>query len=211
MDIILASNNKHKIKEFNSILKDVFPEQEIRLLCPADVGVTEEIEETGTTFAENALIKANACAKKNYISIADDSGLAVDALGGKPGIYSARYAGTHGDDEANNAKLLDELKNVPFEKRTAYYVCAIACVLPDGESFTVEGRANGHIADGLYGEGGFGYDPLFIANGSPLTWAQIPEEEKNRISHRAKAACLLAEKLKEWWETRSDNEAKSLS
>ena len=200
MDIILASNNKHKRKEFAAILQDVFPSQEINLLYPADVGVIGDIEETGATFAENALIKANACAKKNFISIADDSGLAVDALEGRPGIYSARYAGTHGDDDANNAKLLAELKNIPFEKRTAHYVCAIACVLPDGQSFTVEGRANGHIADGLYGEGGFGYDPLFIADGSPLSWAQIPEAEKNQISHRAKASRMLAEKLKEWWE-----------
>ncbi|MCI8590633.1 MAG: RdgB/HAM1 family non-canonical purine NTP pyrophosphatase [Clostridiales bacterium] len=202
MNIVLASNNKHKIKEFTAILKDVFPEQAIQLLCPADIGVTGEIEENGTTFAENAMIKAKACAKKNYISIADDSGLAVDALGGRPGIYSARYAGSHGDDAANNAKLLAELKDVPSDQRTAHYVCAIACVLPDGKSFTVEGRASGHIADGLYGEGGFGYDPLFIADGSPLTWAQIPEEEKNRISHRAKAARLLAKRLIEWWENK---------
>lgn len=195
MKIVLASNNKHKIKEFSRILASLLPEYHIELLSLADIGFTDDIVEDGTTFEENALIKAKAVAGGDYISIADDSGIAVDALDGAPGIFSARYAGVHGDDAANNARLLTALKDVPYEKRTAHYACAIACVLPDGREFTVSGYAYGHIANSLIGDGGFGYDPLFIGEGSSLTWGQISEEEKNSISHRKKAIDLFAVEL----------------
>lgn len=198
MKIVLASNNKHKIKEFSRILAGLLPEYGIELLSLSDIGFTGDIVEDGATFEENAMIKAKAVAGRDYISIADDSGIAVDALDGAPGIFSARYAGTHGDDAANNAKLLDALKGLPYEKRKAHYACAIACVLPDGREFTVSGYTHGHIADSLIGDGGFGYDPLFIGEGSSLTWGQISEEEKNAISHRKKAIDLFAAELKKY-------------
>ncbi len=196
MKIVLASNNKHKIKEFNSILSPLMPEYDIELLSLSDIGFTDDIVEDGSTFEENAMIKASAVASAEYISISDDSGIAVDYLGGAPGIFSARYAGTHGDDDANNAKLLKELAGVPFEERTGRYVCAIACVMPDGEKFTVTGYAEGHINFELVGNGGFGYDPLFIGEGSDLTWGQISAEQKDAISHRRNAIGLFAQELR---------------
>lgn len=196
MKIVLASNNKHKIKEFNSILSPLLPEYDIELLSLSDIGFTDDIVENGTTFEENAMIKASAVASEEYISISDDSGIAVDYLDGAPGIFSARYAGKHGDDDANNAKLLKELEGVPYEERTGRYVCAIACVMPNGEKFTVTGYAHGHINDKLVGNGGFGYDPLFIGEGSDLTWGQITAEEKDAISHRRNAIWLFSEELR---------------
>ena len=196
MKIVLASNNKHKIKEFNSILSPLLPECDIELLSLSDIGFTADIVEDGTTFEENAMIKASAVASPEYISISDDSGIAVDYLGGAPGIFSARYAGRHGDDDANNAKLLKELEGVPYDERTGRYVCAIACVMPGGDKFTVTGYAEGHINYELVGNGGFGYDPLFIGEGSDLTWGQISAEEKDAISHRRKAIGLFAEELR---------------
>lgn len=196
MKIVLASNNKHKIKEFERILAPLLPEYDIELYSLSDIGFTDDIVEDGKTFEENAMIKASAAASEEYISISDDSGIAVDCLDGAPGIYSARYAGTHGDDDANNAKLLKELEGVPYEARTGRYVCAIACVMPNGERFTVTGYAHGHINDKLVGNGGFGYDPLFIGVGSPLTWGQISAEEKDAISHRRNAIGLFAEELR---------------
>lgn len=195
MKIVLASNNKHKIKEFSELLSPLLPGQNIELLSLSDIGFTDEIEENGTTFAENAMIKASAVAGTDYISIADDSGIAVDYLNGAPGIYSARYAGEHGNDDANNDKLLQALADVPRDQRTAHYVCAIACILPDGTAFTVTGYAHGRIAEQPCGDGGFGYDPLFIGDGSPLTWGQITAEQKNAISHRRHAIELLAQEL----------------
>lgn len=196
MKIVLASNNKHKIKEFNSILSPLLPEYDIELLSLSDIGFDGDIVEDGATFEENAMIKATAVASDDYISISDDSGIAVDYLGGAPGIFSARYAGKHGDDDANNAKLLSELDGVPYEERTGRYVCAIACVMPNGDRFTVTGYAEGHINFELVGNGGFGYDPLFIGEGSDLTWGQISAEEKDAISHRRKAIGLFAEELR---------------
>lgn len=196
MKIVLASNNKHKIKEFNSILSPLLPEYDIELLSLSDIGFDGDIVEDGTTFEENAMIKATAVASDGYISISDDSGIAVDYLNGAPGIFSARYAGKHGDDDANNAKLLNELEGVPYEERTGRYVCAIACVMPNGDKFTVTGYAEGHINFELIGNGGFGYDPLFIGDGSDLTWGQISAEEKDAISHRRKAIGLFAEELR---------------
>ncbi|MBQ8696387.1 MAG: RdgB/HAM1 family non-canonical purine NTP pyrophosphatase [Clostridia bacterium] len=196
MKIVLASNNKHKINEFNSILSPLLPEYDIELLSLSDIGFTDDIVEDGTTFEENAMIKASAVASPEYISISDDSGIAVDYLNGAPGIFSARYAGKHGDDDANNAKLLKELEGVPYEERMGRYVCAIACVMPSGDKFTVTGYAHGHINDKLVGNGGFGYDPLFIGEGSSLTWGQITAEEKDAISHRRNAIGLFAQELR---------------
>lgn len=200
MKIVFASNNPHKIKELSAILKSELPNREIELLSPADVGIVDEIEENGVTFEENALIKAKACAQKGYISIADDSGLEVDALGGQPGVYSARFAGRHGDDEANNEKLLHMLKGTPKGQRTARYVCVMACVIPGGKALTAKGIVNGAITEQPRGSGGFGYDPLFAAEGDTKTWAQIPIQQKNQISHRAKATHLLVEMLKDYLE-----------
>jgi len=200
MKIVLASNNKHKIKEFKSILSPLLPEYDIQLLSLSDIDFTDDIVEDGSTFEENAMIKASAVASSEYISISDDSGIAVDYLNGAPGIFSARYAGTHGDDDANNAKLLKELEGVPFEERTGRYVCAIACVMPDGEKFTVTGYAEGHINFELVGNGGFGYDPLFIGEGSDRTWGQITAEEKDAVSHRGRSLRAFSEVLKTYLE-----------
>lgn len=184
--LLLATHNAHKVEEFRAILAlldgagDTF-----RVLSYRDVPEIPDVEETGTTFAENALLKAEAGAKLGYITVADDSGLAVDALGGAPGIFSARYAGVHGDDDANNRKLLSELDGVT--DRGAHYVCAIACVFPDGRRFTVEGTCEGEILTAQRGEGGFGYDPLFLIPGTGKTFAEMTPEEKNSRSHRTAA------------------------
>ena len=142
MKIVLASRNRHKIAELETMLRGYLPE--VELLSLDEVGITDEIEENGSTFEENALIKAKAAAKSGYIGIGDDSGLTVEALGGAPGIYSARYAGGHGDDEANRQLLLHNLAGIA--DRRAAFVCAIACVFPDGrEPIVVTGRCDGKI------------------------------------------------------------------
>ena len=160
MELILASRNKKKIKEMETILATHFPD--VRILSLDDVGYVGDIEENGTTYEENALIKARTAkiASGNRIAaIADDSGLSVDALNGEPGVYSARYAGGHGDDAANNALLLKNLDDVPATERTARFVCCIALVFPDGREMTVRGETEGIIINEAKGEGGFGYDP----------------------------------------------------
>ena len=200
MKIVLASRNKKKINELKSLLSESF--SEIEILSLDDVGIIEEIEENGSTFAENALIKARAAAASGYIAVGDDSGLTVDALDGAPGIYSARYAarcnyaGDH-DDEGNNRALLQNLKDVEPSKRTAAFVCTVACVLPDGREFTVRGEVLGRILESYAGNGGFGYDPLFFYEPYGKTLAQLSFAEKNEISHRGRAIRAFAEKLKE--------------
>lgn len=196
MKIVLASRNKKKINEVLTLLKE-HGMADISVLSLDDIGMTDEIEEDGTTFAENAIIKASVPASLGYIGIADDSGLAVDALGGAPGVYSARYAGEPCDDEKNNQKLLSELANTPDEERTAQYVCAMACVFPDGRQFTVEGSCKGRILREYHGDGGFGYDPLFYYPGYQKTFAEITPEMKNRVSHRGKAINDFCKKLSE--------------
>ena len=171
---------------------------DIDVLSLDDIGMTDEIEETGKTFRENALIKASVPASLGYIGVADDSGLAVDALGGAPGVYSARYAGEPCDDEKNNQKLLAELENTPDNERTAQYVCAIACVFPDGRQFTVEGSCKGLLLREYHGDGGFGYDPLFYYPGYQRTFAEISGDMKNRVSHRGKAMKDFCKKLSEY-------------
>ena len=189
--LVLASRNAGKIRELHTLLAQSLPG--VRVLSLDDVGITGEIEENGTSFAENALCKARAAAKSGYIGVGDDSGLTVDALGGAPGIYSARYAGTHGADAANNALLLRNLENVG--ERTAHFVCCIACVFPDGESFTAEGITDGSILYVPQGTDGFGYDPLFFCPETGKTFASMTQEEKNAVSHRGKAIRLFADRL----------------
>ena len=210
MELILASRNKKKIKEMEAILSQNIPG--IRILSLDDIGFEGDIEEDGTTFEENALIKARtameasgnriaaasaaAIADARIAAIADDSGLAVDALNGAPGVYSARYAGGHGDDAANNAFLLKNLVDTPAEERTARFVCCIACVFPDGREITVRGETEGLIIDDPRGDGGFGYDPYFYYEPYGKTFAELTADEKNAISHRGRAVAKLAEKLK---------------
>ena len=161
MKIIIATHNKKKKAELERILSPLG----IEVVTDTDVGCTlRDVEENGTTFEENAFIKAQAgCKDSGLACIADDSGLVVDALDGAPGIFSARYCGVHGNDEANNDKLLKELENVPDEKRTARFVCAVCCVFPDGKRITVSGACEGTIYRERHGNCGFGYDPLLIA------------------------------------------------
>lgn len=195
MKIVLASRNKKKIAELQALLSEYI--SDIEMLSLDDVGIYGEIEENGETFEENALIKAHAAAKSGYIGVGDDSGLEVDALGGAPGVYSARYAGGHGDDEANNACLLKNLEDKC--DRSARFVSCIACVFPDEygiEPFTVRGTIEGEILRERRGEGGFGYDPLFYYAPFGKTLAEVSGEEKNSVSHRANAIRLFAEKLK---------------
>ncbi len=185
MKILLASRNKGKIREIKVLLSEYIDDVEV--LSLDDVGFCEEIEENGTTFEENARIKAKAGAKLGYICISDDSGLSVDALGGAPGVYSARYSEPNATDEKNNEKLLFELDGVPFEKRTARYVCAISCIFPDGREIMVKDSCEGRILTEYRGDGGFGYDPLFYVDKYKKTFAELSLDEKNVESHRGKA------------------------
>ena len=197
MELILASRNQKKIREVEAILATHFPG--IHILSLDDVGFEGDIEENGTTYEENALIKARTAVEAGnyqYPAIADDSGLSVDALDGAPGVYSARYAGGHGDDAANNALLLKNLADTPAEERTARFVCCIALVYPDGREITVRGETEGLIIDEARGEGGFGYDPYFYYPPFGKTFSELSAEEKNAISHRGKAIAKLAEQLK---------------
>ena len=196
MKILLATRNKNKAREFSRILSEYRDSLgEIELVTLDDVGITEDVLENGTTFEENAMIKARAGAVSGLITLADDSGIEVDALGGAPGIFSARFAGGHGDDEANNRLLLEKLDGVPREKRTARYVVAVACVLPDGEQFTVRGTTEGLILDAYDGEGGFGYDPLFWSLDLNKSFGRATPDEKNAVSHRGRAVRLAAKEL----------------
>ena len=196
MKIVLASRNKKKKAELQTLLSNYI--ENIEILSLDDVGIFGEIEEDGTTFEENALIKARAAAESGYIGVGDDSGLEVDALGGAPGVYSARYAGEHGDDEANNDLLLKNLEDK--SNRSARFVCCIACVFPEEYGFepiVVRGHVEGEILRERQGNGGFGYDPLFFFPQFNKTLAQVTPEEKNGVSHRGNAIKAFAEKLAE--------------
>lgn len=183
--VVLATRNKGKLAELERLLQAELGDV-IELRSLDEVGITEEIEETGTTFAENALQKAVFVAARGHIALADDSGLCVDALQGAPGVYSARYAGTHGNDAANTAKLLQELAGAA--DRSAGFVCAFACVFPDGgEPLIAKGEARGEILTAPRGEGGFGYDPVFYYPPLKKTFAELGKEEKNSVSHRGAA------------------------
>ena len=182
--IVLASNNKHKLKEFKEILKNY------NVLSLNDIEFYNEIEENGTSFEENALIKAKTIHKflkgkdLEYIVIADDSGLCVDSLNGEPGIYSARYAGEHGNDEDNRRKLLKELEG---KDRNAYFVCMIVVYYSNNEYKTFEGRTYGKITTEEIGKKDFGYDCIFYSDDLNKTFGEATEEEKNRVSHRGRA------------------------
>ncbi len=196
MDVILASRNKKKIAEVEAILATYLPD--IHLLSLDDIGFVGDIEEDGDTFEANALIKARTAleaAGGRYAAMADDSGLAVDALDGAPGVLSARYAGGHGDDAANNALLIRNLSSVPPAHRTARFVCVMALCLPDGRTLTVRGETEGRIIDTPCGVGGFGYDPYFYYEPYGKTFAELDADEKNAISHRGKAIARLAEAM----------------
>lgn len=194
MRFVVASANSGKIKEIKKVLQDT----SLEVVSMSEAGFSDEIEETGSTFEENALIKAEAVAAKvNAIVMADDSGLEVDALNGAPGVYSARYAGEGASDKDRNIKLLKELESTPDDKRQARFVSAIAVVLPDGRNFVVRGTCEGIITRAPSGDNGFGYDPLFYLPEFGATMAQISMEEKNKISHRGKALVKMVEKLKE--------------
>ncbi|MBQ3904346.1 MAG: RdgB/HAM1 family non-canonical purine NTP pyrophosphatase [Eubacterium sp.] len=188
---MLASNNKKKLAEMQRILAPLG----INVVTAKMLGKTlTDVVEDGETFEENAKIKAvAACKEMNMPAIADDSGLCVDYLGGAPGIFSARFSGEHGNDEANNDLLLEKLEGVPMEQRTAYYVCAICCVFPDGREITVRGECHGNIGFERDGNEGFGYDPLFIVDGR--AFGRYTAEEKDRISHRGNALRALTKEL----------------
>lgn len=192
MEIVIASRNKNKIRELQALLSRFV--EGVTLLSLDDIGYAGDIEEDGETFHENALIKARVAASTGKIGVGDDSGLCVNALDGAPGIFSARYAGEHGDDGANNEKLLRELSDK--SDRRAAFVCTVACVMPDGREFCVEGRAEGRILFEAKGENGFGYDPLFYYPPLDKTFAELSPEEKNTISHRAVAIEAFADELK---------------
>ena len=189
MKIIAATKNKNKLREFGEILKG------FEIISQEEAGIDIDVEETGTTFEENSLLKAKAIFEASGITaIADDSGLCVDALGGEPGVYSARYGGEGYDDKGRVELLLKNMKDVPRENRTARFVCAITLVGNDG-IITARGECEGTIDYSPKGENGFGYDPVFFVTQYQKTMAEISPEEKNAISHRGKALKIFAEKI----------------
>ncbi len=188
-EIIIATKNAGKVKDFETL----FSPKGFKVKSLLDFPEIEEVEETGVTFAENATLKAEAISSAlNKPVIADDSGLAIDALNGEPGVYSARYAGENKDDNANIEKVLQKLNDVPFEKRTARFHCALAIAVPGKRTEIVEGTCEGHILEEKRGENGFGYDPIFFVEKWRCSMAELTKEQKNQISHRANALKKLA-------------------
>lgn len=183
--IVLASNNKHKVEEYQSILSDY------KLLTLSELNYLEDIEETGDTFEENALIKASTIHEflkennQDYIVLAEDSGLCIDALNGAPGVYSARYSGVHGNSAANRARVLKELEGV--SDRSAYFICIIALYYPNGEYKTYVGKTYGTITEEERGKNDFGYDSIFLSSDLGITFGEASEEEKSSVSHRGRA------------------------
>lgn len=195
MKIVLASRNRKKIRELETFLSEI--SSDINVLSLDDIGFHDEIVEDGSTFAENSRIKALVPAKLGYIGVADDSGLEVDALGGEPGVYSARYSGEGATDEKNNRKLLAALENIPDEKRTARFRTVVTCVFPDGREIQVDGVCEGRILREPRGNDGFGYDPLFYYEPLKKTFAELTSDEKNSVSHRGRAMRRFAAELRE--------------
>lgn len=190
MKFVLASHNPGKLAEMQSILSGYG----VEVVSPAEVGVSLEVEETGGTFGENAMLKAKAyCEASGLPAIADDSGLCVDALNGGPGVYSARYGGEDLDDRGRCMLLLSNMRGQTT--RAAHFSCAIACAFPDGRTLTTEGRCDGAIAFAPLGDGGFGYDPLFLLTEKGKTFGQLSPEEKSAVSHRGKALAAFAAEL----------------
>ncbi|WP_026693735.1 XTP/dITP diphosphatase [Peribacillus kribbensis] len=199
--VLIATKNKGKAAEFASL----FESRGYKVLTLLDIPDSPDVEETGTTFEENAVIKAEAIAAiAGHFVVADDSGLAVDALDGRPGVYSARYAGEQKDDQANLEKVLGELKGIEAEKRTARFYCALALAVPSKETLTVSGTVEGSITEAPRGENGFGYDPIFEVNGLGKTMAELKSHEKNQISHRANALSKLASLLDQFLEREAE-------
>ena len=190
MKFVLATQNQKKLREMSDILSGFG----VEVVTPKSLGIDLEVEETGTTFAENAMLKAKAiCEAANLPAIADDSGLCVDALAGAPGVYSARYGGKGLDDVGRYRLLLENLRGQTT--RTAHFACAIACAFPNGDTLTAEGKVEGTIAYAPMGEGGFGYDPIFFYPPLRKTFGQLTAEEKHGISHRGKALEVFVKDL----------------
>ena len=182
MKIIIASQNKHKIIEFKRILKEF----DVEVISQGEANIEVHAEETGTSFRENAFLKAKAvCDVSNLITIADDSGICIDAFNGEPGIYSSRYLGEDTPYDIKNQIILDKLSDVKEGNRGAQYVCAICCVFPNGDKIEVESKCEGKIGYKSQGVNGFGYDPIFVVNNK--SFAEISDEEKDKVSHRGQA------------------------
>ena len=197
MKLVLASDNKNKLREFRTLFENFG----VELISKAESGFTEEVEETGETFAENARIKAEAVMRATGLAaIADDSGLCVDALGGAPGVHSARYTGNHADSDADRYNLL--LRNLGGrDDRAARFVCSLCCAFPNGDVLEAEGYCYGRIAEECRGESGFGYDPIFICTEEGCagkTFGEATAEEKDAVSHRGKSLRIFAEKLENY-------------
>lgn len=193
MKYVLATHNPGKLKEMGDILAQFG----VEVVSPKELGIAVDVEETGTTFAENAMLKAKAiCEASGLPAIADDSGLCVDALNGGPGVYSARYGGEGLDDRGRYMLLLNSMRGQTT--RAAHFTCAIACAFPNGDTLTAEGRCDGTIAFAPMGEGGFGYDPVFFYPPLAKTFGQLTGAEKSAISHRGKALADFSEKLAEY-------------
>jgi XTP/dITP diphosphohydrolase len=190
--LVLATRNQGKITEFRRILDELAPGQ-IELIGVDQFPDLVDVDETGSTFEENSLLKSRyTCLATGLPAISDDSGLCVDFLNGDPGIFSARWAGNHGDDQANIEKLLEQLKDVPDSKRTAHFTCIASLVMPDGREQVAEGRFEGHILHAPVGENGFGYDPIFQPLGLSISSAQMSAQEKDLVSHRGKSLRSIA-------------------
>lgn len=197
-ELLLATNNPGKVREYQRLLG----ETGFRLVTPAEAGLNVMPAETGDTFARNAVIKAEALSVSSGLpALADDSGLEVDALGGEPGVMSARFGGAGLSDEGRNDLLLSRLKGVPDGSRTARFRCAIAVAAPGRKTEVVEGTVEGCIAAGPAGKGGFGYDPVFLPEGLNRTMAELSPEEKDSLSHRARATADARKILREWAKT----------
>lgn len=196
--VVVASNNDHKIKEIKEILKEL----PFEIMSLKEAGIDIDVEESGSTFTENAYIKAKeiyeAISNEDYFVLADDSGIAVDVLGGAPGVYSARYAGEHGNSRKNNDKLLQELKGKTLEDRKARFVCAMVLIGPNGDVIKVQGEVEGYVIEEEKGRDGFGYDPIFYVPQYNKTFAEMSSEEKNSISHRSKALEMLLKEMKKF-------------
>jgi XTP/dITP diphosphohydrolase len=191
--VLLASRNANKLAELQRILDAALGAHRIELVGLDRVPQYPELPETGLTFGENALIKAREGVRRTGLpTVADDSGLAVDALGGMPGVFSARWSGRHGDDRANLELVLAQLGDVPDEHLTASFVCTVALVLPGGREHLVDGRQTGRLLRAPRGQGGFGYDPVFLGDGQTRTNAELSPREKDAVSHRGKALRALA-------------------
>ena len=194
-DLLVATTNLHKLEEYRAIFSDL----PYRLLSLRDIRLDLDVEETGTTFAENAELKARTYAQASgLLALADDSGLEIDALGGAPGVYSARFAGKDTSYEERFRLILERLKGLPIEQRAARFRCVIAIAEPSGDTGLVEGVIEGVIADAPRGERGFGYDPIFLVPEIGMTTAELTAEDKNRISHRGRAAQLARVLLENW-------------